>query len=144
MLGHISEIVQKKGSHIWSIHPEESVYRGLEIMAQKDIGFLLVVKDRKLVGVVSERDFARKVVLVGKASKTTSISEIMSTEIFFVTPKQTFEEAMLLMSSHHIRHLPVMESEKIMGVISMTDVVQACLGNQMETIQFLSDTALDR
>lgn len=144
MLGHISEIVRKKGGHIWSIQPEDTVYQALEIMAQKDIGFLLVIKDRKLVGVISERDYARKVILFGKASRTTLVREIMSTEVFVVTPKQTFEEAMLQMSSHHIRHLPVMEGEKIVGVISMTDVVQACLGNQMETIQFLSDIALDR
>jgi signal-transduction protein with cAMP-binding, CBS, and nucleotidyltransferase domain len=144
MFGHIGEIIGKKHGRIWSIHPDDSVFHALEILAERDIGFLLVMEGGNLIGVLSERDYARKVVLRGKASKTTTVREIMIPEVITITPGHTFEEAMRIMSIHHIRHLPVMVGRRVMGVISMADVVQACLDNQMETIHFLEDVALDR
>lgn len=144
MFGRIEDIVGKKQGRIWSIHPDATVYHALEILAENDIGFLLVIESGRLVGVLSERDYARKVVLKGKSSLHTTVREIMVTDVITIGPRHTFEEAMRVMSSNHIRHLPVMEGSRVLGVISMTDVVQACLGNQLETIRFLEDVALDR
>ncbi|HTX79531.1 MAG TPA: CBS domain-containing protein, partial [Longilinea sp.] len=129
---------------IWSVTPETTVYEALQLMAQKDIGTVLVMENDRLIGIMSERDYARKVILLGRSSKETSVKEIMSTEISTVQPDQTLDEAMAMMSIRHIRHLPVLSKDKVIGVISISDVVRGIIARQRETIQFYEDIELDR
>jgi IMP dehydrogenase len=134
-----------KGKHKpYTIHSDDTIFNALKIMAEKDIGFLLVVDGHSMVGVVSERDYARKVDLIDKDSRTTKVSEIMTREVISIRPEQTSDEAMALMTQYHIRHLPVLIAGKLVAVISMGDVVKACLRSQKETIDFLEDMALDK
>ena len=144
MVNRIGQLIKGKHLNVWSISPDATVYQALELMAAKDIGFLVVMDGDKLIGAFSERDYARKVVLHGKSSKDTHVKEIMSDEVFTLTQENTFEEAMALMTDKRIRHVPVLVDGKIVGVISMRDVVSAYLGRQKETIQFLEDIALDK
>jgi CBS domain-containing protein len=144
MVNRIGQLVKGKHLKVWSISPDATVYQALELMAAKDIGFLVVMDGNKLMGAFSERDYARKVVLLGKSSKDTHVKEIMSPEVITLSPDNTFEEAMAIMTDKRIRHLPVIVDGKIVGVISMRDVVSAYLGRQKETIQFLEEIALDK
>src|SRR5512135_1568412 len=112
----IKELLKKKNDDIWSISPQASVYQALELMAQKDVGALLVIENDKLVGIFSERDYARKIILKGKASKDTAVGELMTTSVYYVTPDNTLEEAMALMTSKHIRHLPIMNQGKLVSI----------------------------
>lgn len=126
----VRQCLQSKGGEIWSIHPDISVYEALEMMAEKDIGALLVLDGEKLVGIFSERDYARKVILQGKSSRDTWVSEIMTPKVVYVRPEQTIEECMALMTDKHIRHLPVLDGERLVGVISIGDVVKAIISEQ--------------
>lgn len=144
MVNRIGQLINMKHRKVWSIKPTATVFEALEMMAQKDIGFLVVMQGSKLVGVLSERDYARKIRLAGKDSSTTQVKEIMSTDVVTLCLECSIEDAMQLMTSHRIRHLPVVDDEKVVGVISMRDVMQAYLGRQRETIQFLEEMALDR
>ena len=107
------------------------------MMADKEVGALLVMEDEKLVGIISERDYARKVILVGKTSRDTLVNEIMSSKLFTIHPDQTVEEAMELMTNHHVRHLPVVVDDKVFGVISIGDVVKNIIYRQREMIKNL-------
>ncbi len=133
----VRQCLQSKGGEIWSIRPDISVYEALEMMAEKDIGALLVLEGEKLVGIFSERDYARKVILQGKSSRDTWVSEIMTSRVVFVRLEQTIEECMALMTKKHIRHLPVLDGERLVGVISIGDVVKAIITEQQFVIEQL-------
>jgi len=119
----VRHILQIKGSQVWTIESNATVYEALRLMADKDIGALLVMDGSHLAGILSERDYARKVILVGKTSKETHVSEIMSTEVHTIHPDQTTQECLELMTKHRIRHLPVIENDQVIGMISLGDAV---------------------
>jgi CBS domain-containing protein len=135
--GTISEILLHKGSQVWSISPEATVFDAIQFMADKNIGALLVTQADKLVGILTERDYTRKVALKGKSSKQTAVSEILSGQVIHVTPDHTVEECMRLMTDHRVRHLPVLETEKIVGVVSIGDLVNWIITAQSSTINQL-------
>jgi CBS domain-containing protein len=136
-MNFIRQILEQKSNDIWVTTPETSVYDALLLLAEKNIGALLVLKNDELVGIVSERDYARKVALFGKASVKTPVSEIMTTEVFSVGPQNSIEEAMALMTDKRIRHLPVIEEGKVVGVISIGDLVKSIIANQEYVIDHL-------
>ncbi len=123
----VRHILKEKGQRLWSVGPDTMVIDALKLMAEKEVGALLVLDGGKLVGIMSERDYARKVILKGKSSLDTSVREIMTAKVFFIRPAQTVEECMALMTDKHIRHLPVMEGDKVVGVISIGDLVKATI-----------------
>ncbi len=133
----VSELLQAKGHEVWSVTPDTSVYDSLKLMADKNVGALLVLDADKVVGVFSERDYARKVILKGKSSKELSVEEIMSAEVVSVNPSQSIEECMALMTNKRIRHLPVLEGNRLVGIISIGDVVKATISEQEVTITHL-------
>ena len=133
----VNEILKGKGRDVWTVSPDSTVYDALQVMADKNVGALMVLEDDQVVGVFSERDYARKVILKGKASKDTPVSEIMSTKLVWVRPDQTIEDCMNLMTNRRIRHLAVLEEGRPIGVISIGDVVKAIISEQEFTIQQL-------
>ena len=126
----VRQILQVKGYEIWSITPDASVYDALKLMDDKEVGALVVLNGEKSVGIISERDYARKVVLKGKRSIDTSVKEIMSNEVFSVRPERPIEECMALMTEKRVRHLPVCEGDDLIGVVSIGDVVKAIISQQ--------------
>ena len=135
----VSDILSSKGSNIYSVSENITVYEALKIMGEKNIGALLVMDDQRLEGIISERDYARKIVLKGKSSQETMVKEIMTKEVVTVLPEDDIEKCMGLMSGRHIRHLPVMKEDKVLGVISITDVVTAIIELQKNTISHLQN-----
>ena len=133
----IGDILRAKGQAIWAVAPDTTVYQALELMAEKNIGAVLVVQEDKLVGIMSERDYARKVILKGKASKNIPVRDIMTERVVYVHPDQTTEECMVLMTNKRIRHLPVLEGERLIGVVSIGDVVKAIISEQEFVIEQL-------
>ena len=126
----VRQILKNKGSQIWATQPDATVYRALQLMAEKGVGALLVLADGKLVGIFSERDYARKVILHGKSSVETPVSEIMTPGVITVKLDQTIGECMTLMTEKRFRHLPVVEGDRVVGVISIGDVVKAIISDQ--------------
>lgn len=133
----IGEILTQKGTSVWSVSPETTVLDAIKMMAEKNVGALLVTKDGKLSGILSERDYTRNVVLKGRSSKDTSVREIISGRVVTVSPDHTVEECMRLMTEHRIRHLPVVAGNKILGVISIGDLVNSIISSQNSAIQQL-------
>ena len=123
----IRDVLKTKGSNIWTVGSKITVYEALEVMAEKDIGALLVVDNEKLVGIFSERDYARKVVLRGKHAQDIQIEELMTKEVYSVTPNETVEECMAVMTAAHCRHMPVFEDQTLIGVVSIGDIVNATI-----------------
>jgi CBS domain-containing protein len=126
----VKQVLETKGHQVWSITSNKTVYDALEMMAAKETGSLLVVDDGKLVGILSERDYARKVVLKGFSSLKIMVRDIMTTKVPYVTPENTVEECMALMTESHCRHLPVIEDEQLIGVVSIGDLVKATISQQ--------------
>ena len=139
LVNPISSILVGKGGQIWSVSPDASVYEAIEAMADKQIGALMVISEGKLVGIISERDYARKVILKGKSSKQTQVKEIMTSPVIFVTPQHTVDECMKVITSRHIRHLPVLQEEKVVGMVSIGDLVKLIISEQDQTIDQLYD-----
>ncbi len=135
----VSAILSSKGSNVYSVTENITVYEALQIMNEKNVGALLVMDGEHLEGIISERDYARKIVLKGKASQETMVKEIMTKEVVTVLPEDDIEKCMGLMSGRHIRHLPVMKEDKVLGVISITDVVTAIIELQKNTISHLQN-----
>ena len=138
MVETVRSILKTKGNQIWSLSPEATVYDAIALMAEKSVGALLVVADAKLAGIISERDYARKVILRGHSSKETRVADIMTRDLVTVTPEHTVAECMRIMTDRHVRHLPVLEGEKLAGMISIGDVVRAIIAAQTDTIRQLS------
>ena len=136
-IGTINEILNHKGAAIWRISPEATVFEAIQMMADKNIGALLVTDQGKLVGILSERDYTRKIALKGKSSKQTAVKEILSGNVVRASPSHTVEECMRLMTTHRVRHLPVLEGDKIVGVISIGDLVNWIISAQTTTIHQL-------
>jgi CBS domain-containing protein len=133
----IGEILNHKGSQVYTVSPDEMVFDAIEMMAEKNIGALLVTEHGQLIGIMSERDYTRKVALKGKSSKQTPVREILSGEIISATPDHTVEDCMRLMTEHRVRHLPVLDDGKIVGVVSIGDLVNSIISSQTTTIEQL-------
>ena len=133
----VRDILAVKGRDVWSIGPNASVYDAMKLMADKGIGALLVMEGEKLVGIISERDYARKVILQGRSSRTTSVHEIMTTRVAYAEPEQNIEECMALMTEIRVRHLPVIEAGEVRGVISIGDLVKSIIAEQKFIIEQL-------
>ena len=118
----VKKLLDKKGHDVYTVSPDAMVYDALKLMAEKEIGALVVVEDGKMVGIVSERDYARKIILKGKASKDTAVREIMTSKVISARPDQKVSKCLSLMTKHHFRHLPVLEGEKLAGILSIEDV----------------------
>jgi CBS domain-containing protein len=133
----VSQLLQVKGGSVWSVTPESSVFGALKLMAEKNVGALLVMNGDALRGIMSERDYARKVILLGKSSHDIAVRDIMSDKVICVGPKQTVDECMAVMSSKRIRHLPVLDRGKVVGMLSIGDLVKEVIADQQLTIQQL-------
>lgn len=133
----VGEILRIKGHEVWSIAPDATVYDALKVMADKNVGALLVMEGDRLEGILSERDYARKIILMGRSSKSTMVREIMATRVVCVHREQTAEECMALMTDKRVRHLPVVEDGRVIGVISIGDVVKNIISDQEFTIEQL-------
>ncbi len=133
----VKKLLESKPRETWTIEPEVTAYEALEVMAGKNVGALLVVKDGRLAGIFSERDYARKVILKGKSSKNTTVGELMTHPVYYVTPDMTIGDCMALMTDRRVRHLPVMENQRVVGVVSIGDVVNRIISEQQITIRDL-------
>jgi CBS domain-containing protein len=136
-MGKVRDILESKGSVVFAVQPSTIVYAAIELMCEKNIGGLLIVENDKLVGIFTERDYARKLILKGKSSKDTPISELMTKDPFTVTPENSIEDCMNLMTDKHIRHLPVVDGNKLIGMISIGDVVKTIIHEQRGIIEHL-------
>ena len=135
----VREILAGKGRVVWSIQPDATVFEALQAMADNDVGALVVLDGETVAGVLSERDYARKVILHGRSSKELKVKEIMSSKVYFVKPEQNIEDCMALFTNKRVRHLPVLENDKLTGVISIGDVVKAVIAEHEFTIRHLEN-----
>jgi CBS domain-containing protein len=135
----VHDILKSKGNDVWAVKAGDTVLDTLKLMADKEVGALLVMDGEKLVGIVTERDYARKVILEGKSSQSASVAEIMTTKVLCVSPKQTIDECMALMTDKRARHLPVLDHKQIIGVVSIGDLVKAMINEQKVLIDHLQN-----
>lgn len=135
----VSQILQSKGDQVWTIEPKATVFDALKLMAEKEIGALIVVEAEQVVGIFSERDYARKVILEGRSSKDTPVDQIMTRQVIIADPATTVEVCMGLMTDRHIRHLPILDNDRLVGVISIGDVVKAIVAEQKYLISHLEN-----
>ena len=133
----VKELLREKGNQIWTIAPQATVYEALELMASKNIGSLVVIEQERVAGMFTERDYARKVVLKGRSSRSTTVGELMTTDVLYVSPDDTIENCMALMTDKRLRHLPVMEHGKLAGVVSIGDIVKVVISEREFTIREL-------
>ncbi len=133
----VQQLLDEKGSDIQSVHPDDSVFDAIKKLANANIGSLIVIEDGRPVGIFTERDYARNVVLQGKSSPTTPVRDIMTTRVIYVQPEQTVEHCMAIMTDKHIRHLPVLRDDKLVGMISIGDLVKSIIADQKFTIEQL-------
>ncbi|MFP5507394.1 MAG: CBS domain-containing protein [Gammaproteobacteria bacterium] len=134
-MGTVRQLLEEKGHQVWSIAPDATVYDALALMAAQDIGSLAVLQDGRLVGLISERDYSRKVILKGRHSKDTPVRDIMATRMPYAQPEQTVEECMAIVTDQRVRHLPVLEDGRLIGIVSIGDLVKAIIDEQ----QFIID-----
>ena len=133
----VRSLLDRKGHAVWSVSPQDTVFSAIETMSERRVGALVVLMDGQPVGIVSERDYARKVVLMGRNSHSTAVREIMTSPVLYVTPEQSIEACMRLMTSRRIRHVPVVEGQKVVGVLSIGDIVNWMLSAQQQAIHDL-------
>jgi len=135
----VAGILKSKGREVWTITPETIVFDALKTMAEKNVGALVVLDKTEVVGILSERDYARKVILHGKSSKALKVTEIMSANVYSVNPEQDIEDCMTLFTNKRVRHLPVLQNNQLIGIISIGDVVKAIIADQESTIKHLEN-----
>ena len=135
----IAQLLNAKGNQIWSVEPKATIFEALEIMSEKEIGALLVMEDGKLTGIFSERDYARKVILKGKSSKETPVGELMTKKVFYIDSQKTTNDCMAMMTAKRIRHVPVIEDNQVMGIVTIGDVVNQIISEQEVTINHLEN-----
>ena len=135
----IAQLLNAKGKQIWSVEPKATIFEALEIMSEKGIGALLVMEDGKLKGIFSERDYARKVILKGKSSKETPVGELMTKKVFYIDSQKTINDCMAMMTAKRIRHVPVIEDNQVMGIVTIGDVVNQIISEQEVTINHLEN-----
>ncbi|MFZ0392135.1 MAG: CBS domain-containing protein [Calditrichia bacterium] len=140
----VGDILNKKGRQIWSVPPNATVFQALQLMAEKNIGAVLVMDGGEVVGIMSERDYARKVILLGKSSKETPVKDIMTTRVVFVESNKSAENCLALMTEKRFRHLPVYDGEKLAGLVSIGDVVKAVIDQQQVAIEELENYIVGR
>ena len=133
-MANVEKLLRIKGNHTWSIRPQATVFEALQKMADKEAGALLVIEDEKLVGIFTERDYARKLVLKGRFSRDTAVSELMTQDVLYVEPHNSIEDCMVLMTNKRVRHLPVMDNEKLVGIVTIGDVVKQVISDQESKI----------
>jgi CBS domain-containing protein len=135
----VCEILQSKGHDVWFVRPEAFVFDAVKMMSERSVGALLVMEGEKMVGIITERDYARKVVLAGKSSKQTQVKDIMTQRVLWVAPERTIEECMALMTDKKVRHLPVVENTQVVGIVSIGDLVKAIIAEQQVMIDQLQN-----
>jgi len=135
----VKDVLESKSKDIWSVSPKETAYNALKILAEKGIGALMVIEDEKLVGIFSERDYARKVILKGKSSRETLVGELMTTEVYSISPDKSVEECLALLTAIHCRHLPVFAHNKLIGVVTTGDIANAIITEQKINIHDLEN-----
>lgn len=136
---NVGDVLKKKGKDIWSVKPSVTAYNALEILAEKNIGALLVIERGQVVGIFSERDYARKVILKGKSSKDTTVAELMTRDVYSITPEKSVEECLALMTTAHCRHMPVYENNILTGLVTVGDIASAIIAHQKVKIQDLEN-----
>ncbi len=135
----VGELLQGKGHNVWSVGPDDTVYDTIKMMDEKRVGALAVVKDGELIGIISERDYARQVILKDRTSKQTKVKEIMTRHVYYTHPGQTIDECLVIINDRRIRHLPVLDNEKLVGMMSVGDVVKEIIKDQKYTIEQLEN-----
>ncbi len=133
----VEALLADKGREVWSIGPDDTVFEAIRMMDAKGVGALVVMRGDTLIGIISERDYARKVILKGRASRETRVREVMTSRVYYTFPDEEVEECMAVMTNHHIRHLPVLEGGRVVGVISIGDVIKHIIAEQRSHIEHL-------